>query len=274
MKLIAIGSVILLFTLPAWAGVFLEDFDNGNLDAWQELLFNDVNGALPGSWKIVNDELHAVSPDGIPRLLTIGNTTWSDYTIEFDVKPLKKPGPGSIIIAARINGDWVVWCVIGEWPFLNNTLATCAAGNFRDPSPLFFFGSKLHRLLKLKRWSKLKLVVEGDILNFWINDKHALGPIQLPNRQSFQRLDGVRKRHHEEHHVDEKGRPEFQPMRLGKFQDFLTGGVGLGLSNQTARFDNVVITGDSIPSRIPNRGGLSVTPKAKLATMWGSLKRF
>ena len=28
MKLIAIGSAILLFTLPAWAGTFIEDFDN------------------------------------------------------------------------------------------------------------------------------------------------------------------------------------------------------------------------------------------------------
>ena len=59
-------------------------------------------------------------------------------------------------------------------------------------------------------------------------------------------------------------------MRLDGFQDFLTGAAGLGLSNQTARFDNVVITGDSIPSS----GGLSVNPKTKLATMWGSLKRF
>ena len=47
-------------------------------------------------------------------------------------------------------------------------------------------------------------------------------------------------------------------------------GAGLGLSNQTARFDNVVITGDSIP----NNDGLLVTPKAKLTTMWGHLKRF
>lgn len=59
-------------------------------------------------------------------------------------------------------------------------------------------------------------------------------------------------------------------MQLDGFRDFLSGAAGLGLSNQTARFDNVVITGDSIP----NSGGLSVTPKAKLATVWGRLKRF
>ena len=269
MKLVVIASIIFLFTFSARAGVFLEDFDN-NFGVWQELLFNDVrNDVPPGSWEIVKGELHVVSPDGRLRLLTVGDETWRDYTIEFDVKPLKKPGPGGIVIAARINGDWVAWCVIGEWPFIDNiSRIECAAGNFRDPTPLFFFGSKRHPPLKLKKWSKLKLGVEGNILNLWINGKHAFGPIQLPNRQSFQRLDDLRKRHHEEHHADE--RPGFQPMRLGKFQNFLTGGAGLGLSNQTARFDNVVITGDSIP----DSGGLSVTPKAKLATVWGHLKRF
>ena len=270
MKLVLIVSSIFLFTFSVRAGVFLEDFDHGNLDAWLELLFNDVNGARPGSWKIVADELHAVSPDGRPRLLTFGDETWRDYTIEFDVKPLKELGPGGIAIAARINEDWVVWCTIGEWPFIgNDSKVVCAAGNFRDPTPLFFFGFKSYPPLKLKKWSKLKLDVKENILNLWVNEEHAFGPIQLPNRQTFQRRDAVRKKHIEEHHADE-GRPKFRAMQLGKFQDFLTGAAGLGLSNQTARFDNVVITGDSIP----NSGGLSVTPKAKLATMWGSLKSF
>lgn len=267
MKLIGIGSAILLFTLPAWAGTFLENFDKGNLEDWEEFLMND---ALPGSWKIVNDELHGVSPDVRTRLLTVGNTTWRDYTIEFDVKPLKKPGRGNIAIAARINGDWAVWCMIGNHPFPGNiSMAMCAAGNFRDPSPLFFFGFKPHESLGLKIWSRLKLVIEENTLNFWINGKHALGPVQLPNIQTFQRRDAVRRKHFEEHHADEENR-EFRPMRLDGFQDFLTGAMGLGLSNQTARFDNVVITGDSIP----DSGGLSVTPKTKLATVWGSLKRF
>ncbi|RKU15230.1 hypothetical protein C6500_21325 [Candidatus Poribacteria bacterium] len=266
MKLTGIGMAILLFTLPAWAGTFLEDFDTGNLEDWEEFLMND---APPGSWKIVNDELHAVSPDGWTRLLTIGDKTWRDYTIEFDVKPLKKPGRGNIAIAARISGDWAVWCMIGDHPLPGNiSMAVCAAGNFRDPSPLFFFGFKPHESLGLKIWSRLKLVVEENTLNFWINEDHALGPIQLPDRETFIGRDAVRKKHIEEHHPDENLR--FRPMQLDGFRDFLSGAVGLGLSNQTARFDNVVITGDSIP----DSRGLSVTPKAKLATVWGSLKRF
>ena len=62
-----------------------------------------------------------------------------------------------------------------------------------------------------------------------------------------------------------KGIPAFDG-----FPDFLTGGVGFGLSNYTARFDNITVTGDSIP----NSGGFAVTPQGKLATMWGQLKQF
>ena len=54
-----------------------------------------------------------------------------------------------------------------------------------------------------------------------------------------------------------------------KFQ-FPTGGVGLVLTAYTARFDNIVITGKGIP----NKGRLSVSPRAKLATTWGNLKQF
>ena len=261
MKLVVIGSIILLFTLSAGAGVFLEDFDN-NLGVWQELLMAD---AVPGSWEIVDGELHAVSPDGWTRLLTIGDETWRDYTFEFDVKPLDNRGPSNIVITARIKGSWLVWCLIGDLPFVDNiSEVQFAAGNFQDPNTFLFSHSKRFRFLKLNKWSKLKLDVKENILNFSINGNQVIGPVQLPNRRSFERFDAIRKEH-----AAEEGR-ELPALQLNGLQDFLTGAAGLGLSNQTARFDNVVITGDSIP----NRGGLSVNPKTKLTTMWGSLKRF
>ena len=258
MKLAIIGSIVLLFTLSAGAGTFLVNFDNGKLDEWKELLMGD---ALPGSWEIVDGELHAVSPNGWTRLLTIGDETWRDYTIEFDVKPLDNRGPSNIVVAARINGSWLVWCFIGDLPFVDNISEVMfAAGNFQDPNTFLFSHSKRQRFLKLNEWSKLKLDVKENILNFWINEKQFIGPVQLPDRHSFLRFDALRKEH----------RKELPALQLDGLEDFLTGGIGLGLSNQTARFDNVVITGDSIP----DRHTFSITPRAKLATMWGSLKRF
>ena len=263
MKLIVVATIIFLFTFSARAGVFQEDFDN-NFGVWKELLMRD---ALPGSWKIIDGELHAVSPDGWTRLLTVGDDTWRDYTVEFDVKPLERPGPSSIAIAARINGGWVAACFIGDSLLADNvSKVKFGAGNFQDPRTFFFTHINLHRPLKLNRWSQLKLAVEENTLNFWINGHQVIGPIQLPSRRTFERINAIRKQH-----AEEEGQLErFQAWQLNGFQDFLTGAVGFGLSNQTARFDNVVITGDSIP----DRGGLSVDPKTKLATMWGSLKRY
>ncbi|MDD9974485.1 MAG: DUF1080 domain-containing protein [Candidatus Poribacteria bacterium] len=274
MKLVVIASIVFLAAFSTRAGTYLENFDNGNLDAWQELiltqdfLFLDVDDPPPGSWEIVNGELHAVSPDESTRLLTIGDETWRDYTIEFDVKPLEKPGPSNIAIAARIKESWVVWCLIGDLPGFrkNASEALFAAGNFHDRNTIFYTHAELHRSLKLKKWSKLKLAVEENTLNFWINGKLVIGPVRLPNRKTFERFEAVKKAH-----PPNPGNIKiFHPLQLDGFHDFLTGAAGLGLSNQTARFDNVVITGDSIPEN----AGLSVDPKTKLATMWGSLKRF
>ena len=274
MKLVVIASIIFLAAFSIRAGTYLENFDKGNLEAWQELiltqdfLFLDVEDPPPGSWEIVKGELHAVSPDESTRLFTIGDKTWRDYTLEFDVKPLEKQGPSNIAIAARIKGSWVVWCLIGDLPqFRENTSqALFAAGNFHDRNTIFYTHAELHRSLKLNRWSKLKLAVEENTLNFWINDKLIIGPVRLPNRETFKRFEAAKKAH-----PPNPGNIKiFHPLALDGFHNFLTGAAGLGLSNQTARFDNVVITGDSIP----DSGGLSVDPKTKLATMWGSLKQF
>ena len=106
---------------------------------------------------------------------------------------------------------------------------------------------KPHRLLKLNRWSKLKLTVSGDHFILFINGKKITetgDPFGLL-------LDG-----------------EELMVKAENIASHPTGGAGFGLANYTARFDNITITGDGIP----NKGGLSVTPKHKLATMWGQLK--
>lgn len=52
-------------------------------------------------------------------------------------------------------------------------------------------------------------------------------------------------------------------------EDLTVGSVGFGLAGYTARFDNLKITGEEVP----NHGGLSVQPQAKLAVTWGQLKQ-
>ena len=244
MKALNIGLGIFLLTCSAWAGTFLETFENGNLDEWQELNAHD---AALGSWEVVDGELEMTNPGGGTRLLTTGDETWQDYSIEVNVKPLEKRGPGNIAIVARVEGSRAVWCSISDL-FLNDpeSKVMCHSRDFAGRTGILLF-MKPHRLLKLNKWSKLQLTVSGDRFIFSINGKKLA---ETGDPFIFLHNGG---------------------KRMIKTEDIVshpTGGAGFGLANYTARFDNITITGDGIP----DKGGLSVIPRAKLATTWGGLK--
>lgn len=251
MKLVCIAVTLFLLSFPGWAGTFLETFDDRDLEGWQELI--QLNNA-PGAWEIVDNELHAVSREGFLRLLTTGDDTWEDYTLAFDVKPLKKHGKGAIAIAARVKGSMLFYCSFADpvvledgGPLLGSFLS-CMIGDLQgvEFEALYF---ESHPLLKLNKWSHLKLSVKEKHFIFSLNGKKI-----AETGDDFAVM-------HKGQKIETK---------VGKLTHFLTGGVGLGLANYTALFDNITVTGDSIP----NSGGFAVTPGGKLATLWGILKRF
>ncbi|MDE0684788.1 MAG: DUF1080 domain-containing protein [Candidatus Poribacteria bacterium] len=245
MKCVSIIAIFFLLTFSVWAGRFVETFDGNKLREWKELV---QHNAAPGSWRIINGELEAISRGNATRLLTLGDETWRNYIVELNVKPLRKHGPGNIAIAAPIQGTWLMYYVIGDLPFLGReSMATAIAGNFHLNKSVFF-SFEPSPFFEVNKWSILKLSVYGNTFNLSVNGKQlfkTIGGIPIPWAKVFQVID-----------------PEFP--------DFQTGGVGFGLTNYTARFDNITIIGEGIP----DRGGLSVMPRAKLATTWGSLKRF
>ena len=248
MKFLIIVTVLFVSPLSVFAGTFLATFEDGDLDGWQEVVPWDRE---PGSWEIVDGGLHGAGHDMYPRLFTTGDDTWIDYTVEFDVRPLKKHGRPTISIAARVKEKWSVRCGI-----IDAVVVLPGGGNAPQRGWVFCRASHLnggksegllfqhHPLFKLNRWVHLKLSVEGNIFTFWINGEQIMEPTELRIRR------------------DREG--------FADFPDFQSGGVGIGLSNYTARFDNVTVTGDSIP----DSGDFAVTPQAKLATTWGNLKRF
>ena len=245
MKLTRIVAVLLLLPLSGWAGTFIETFNDDDLEEWQELVQEDKE---PGTWEVIDRELHAVSVDAWPRLLTIGNKKWEDYTIEVDVKPLEKHGLASIVIAARIKGSWLVFCEIGDRLFgIPNAL--CRTGDFHtNQSQLLYIGN--YPLLKLNDWSTLKLSVKGETFIFSINDEKIT---ETGGRFAFVLA----------------GRAIFE-AKVGRLDGLLTGGAGFGVANYNANFDNVIITGEDIP----DKGTLPVVSRGKLATTWGNLKQF
>ena len=234
MRLGLIGLGLFFFAFSALAGTFLDTFDDGKLVGWQTLVMFGFED--PGSSEIIDGELQVISKGRITRLLTIGEEKWRDYEIEFDVKSLEKHGPGSIAVAARIEGTWGVVCEIEESDQAA-PVVQCFGGNLHG-NWFLNYAREPHPLLRLRKWSTFKLSVHGNQLTFWINGERVLDPITL------------------------------EPLH--GFPDFPVGRVGLGIANYTARFDNFKVTGPGIPDK--NR--LSVTSHAKLATVWGHLKRF
>lgn len=246
MKSIFIVAMFFLFTFSVWGGKFLETFDGGNLETWQEFNMDD---AIPGSWEIVDGELQGINLGGGARFLTTGDETWQDYSIEVDVMPLKQHGPGFIGLLARFQDTRSLWCVIGDSPFVENeSKITCLGGGLKKNRWELLY-TEPHPFLRLNKWSRLKLSVKGDVFIFLINGKKI-----VETGKAFIFIHDVEK----------------LMLNAGDISDFPIGGAGFGLTNYAAKFDNITIVGEGIP----NHDLLSVNPWAKLTTRWGSLKQF
>lgn len=235
MKFVCLIVLLFFLSFSAFAGTFVETFDDANLDEWQEIVLLDFDPA-PDTWEIIDGELQGMLRSNLPRLLTTGDEKWRNYTVEVDVFPLEKHGPGNIGVAARIQGIAGIISLIGDSPFPfghdAGPTTTCFGGDFHD-NIFRLFGSGVSPLLELGTWSTLKLEANEDNFILWLNGEKVL------------------------------------TGKDGTFT-FLEGRVGLVLANYTVRFDNLVISGDGVP----NKGRLAVTSREKLATTWGDLKRF
>lgn len=246
MKLLNIILGVFSLISVASPGEFASQFNDKNLDDWEEIIMFDivVGGA---SWAVENGELRGSVPMGGNRFLTIGNEKWEDYEIAYDVMPVEFHGSGNIAIAARVKGALMIVCMIGDSPkflapgeaLLKGSMATCLGGNIKLGNQLQVFKKIPSPLLKLNKWSRLKLHVQGDTLSFWVNDTSVLVPVVM------------------------------EPVK-GETLPFLSGAIGLGLAGYTARFDNLRVTGPDILGD----GSFAISSLGKLATTWGHLKDF
>ncbi len=247
MKSAIIVGVFFVLTSSAWAGTFIEAFNDGDLENWRELKTED---AVHCSWEVINGELHAINRSGAACFFVTGDETWQNYTIAFDVKPLEKLGPGTIGIVARVEEAAVFWCRITDL-ILNDPESKVMCSSFEIGEKVgHVFHMDAHPFLRANKWSRLKLSVDEDHFSFWINGKK----IVEPGMGFIVKQDD-------------------QAIRL-KTQNLLlhptgTGSTGLAFSNYIARFNNITVAGEGIL----DKDGLSVSPRGKLAATWGSLKK-
>ncbi len=228
MKLIAVTS-LLLIALPTFAGTLRDDFNDGDIEGWQPTFAKNPENSI---WEVVKGVLIGRRVSGWAADLVVGDATWKDYTIEFDMRVTER-------LANEFGGRYHYAGVIGRLR-VENGIEIDALGfnlNFKVPPTIWSWGWRNQAFLhdvqtpfdaELGTWYHMRAIFEGDKFECYIDGKRVASYASsvLP-----------------------------------------TGLVGLSVGGCVAEFDNVVITGDDVPDM-----NLSVEPTGKLATTWGRVK--
>jgi hypothetical protein len=154
---------MLLVALPAWTGTFRDDFEDGDLVGWQQL--------WPGGemiWKVVDGELECSRSSQWSAGIVTGEVSWTDYTIEADVKLLEDHGAGDFdLIARSVTNDDGYAFLVGDWVGEPSVYVQ------RMPD-LNMKVTKTFDPLELDIWHHVKLEVEGSEFTFWINNENVI----------------------------------------------------------------------------------------------------
>ncbi|MBM3240321.1 DUF1080 domain-containing protein [Candidatus Poribacteria bacterium] len=154
---------------PNWAGTFIDDFEDGDLDGWQQIW--PVGAAL---WKVVNGELECSRQGRVSAEIATGKVSWTDYTIEVDAKLLQDHGAGDVDLNPRITkrsadgtGDGYGF-MVGDWTGVSEVTVT------RLPDFADVKAREPFEPLELDRWHHLKLEAKGSKFTFWINNEKVI----------------------------------------------------------------------------------------------------
>ena len=103
---------ILLFTLPAWAGTWRDDFEDGNLAGYEEIVW-----AQPTNWYVENGQLVCDVKGDAFSYLALPDIVVDDVTIELDgVIELIHSNIATIELVMRVKDiDHFVNFAVGFW---------------------------------------------------------------------------------------------------------------------------------------------------------------
>ncbi|MFC1715294.1 FlgD immunoglobulin-like domain containing protein [Candidatus Poribacteria bacterium] len=208
MRYIVATFALCMLVVSAYAGTYVENFDDGNFDGWE--IFE---GGEPGSeWTVEDGVLTGRREILFVSDLLFGEEDWRNYTIECDAKMIEPLGEELCLMGFdyRIVDTDIV---DGQ---LNNDDVSPVAGFLMQQALISvwidneFSGESEHKDIdfELNRWYRFKAVAHEDTFEFYI--------------------DGV--------------------LVASLIDDrFPTGRLGLFIAACEAQFDNVIITGDDVP---------------------------
>ena len=236
LSVLLVCVVLSALSAAGFAGILLDDFEDGDADGWERSPQNEDNDDI--FWGVVDGEM-MFDPQGqdwtvaISQMNFIGNSKvpnveeWTDYEVVVDMK-LTDLGnhPGGI--RARVNletgGHYVLWLYPANsdmklyknpgWD-INTGIATLGTATF---SP------------EVDEYHTLKLKCEGNNITVFYDDDEMISATD---------------------------------------SDHPSGTIALCVQNKVVYFDNVTVTG----TEILNVKMSPVEPVGKLSTTWAAFKR-
>jgi len=190
------------------------DFEEGD-QGWQQI--NGTCNAENGVYVVTGSDGVGVLPD------SDWQDEWTDYTAECKAQMQQGPDNMGIVIRYQNTTTYYMFSIMNGrqqaeiWSRVN--------GNYTNEETIEFPND-------MNKWYKIKVVVEGDDFEFYIDD-------ELITEWSDNKLK--------------------------------SGRVGVRTYSSVSHFDNVLINGPGIP-RTQGEPGFAVNPASKLSTIWGNIK--
>lgn len=235
-----------MLVLQASAGIWHEDFESGGLEDWEA--FTDPQGAndpTQAEWEvrtelgnnIVTGEIHGPTLVSTLRLRppNVDTSQWTNYTIQARARLDTRIQDGEASIFGFNLYDQ--WDGVTELVCLARLEQGLSEARFYTENDFGVF--RLIREFEGETWYDISATVETDA---------EAGR----DRITFQ--------------VDDD-----EPLVVNWPASIGSGGVGLTIGRGVFSFDEVIVTGDSIPTG--GKGPLSVSPAGKAAQIWANLKR-
>jgi hypothetical protein len=167
MKRIIIAASLLIISLaffnPASGNTFEDDFGDGDFDGWEIHSFRGDES----EWSVRNRKLISRCPSQWSSLLSIGETEWRNYSIEFDAKMMEIIDGSfhSIGLGLRVQDKYnMVWCGIGKGGARDAWIQVWNGGVSQISWNRDFIFTK-------KQWYHLKGVAIGKDFEFYIDNE-------------------------------------------------------------------------------------------------------
>jgi len=158
LRISCVVLAILLFAPLALAGTWMDDFDDGDVDDWDEVV---------GKWKL-EDGAYAEKTGLQYSKTLLGDVSWTDYTVEVDVTLVEDLGASNCAgLLVRVNEE-------GNNGFrfwIRSDTHKCQIAKWMEGNSFTILDSKTDLDVEVGETYRLKVIAEGHRYQCFVDDE-------------------------------------------------------------------------------------------------------